>query len=102
MATSANVPARDATTTMSGTLYSGVYSIGSGQNKNFVLDVAGQSLDNGANIHMWKSHGGESQMWVITKLNNGYYNLKSGKYLDAIGSGTPKNPQCGSVGRWHL
>lgn len=100
VATSANVPARDATTTMSGTLYTGVYSIGNAQNKNFVLDVSGQSMDNGANIHMWQAHGGESQMWVITNLNNGYYtirNLKTGKYLDAIGSGTTKGT---NVDQW--
>lgn len=89
--TSAVVPARNTTTTMTGTLPSGVYSIGSAQNKNFVLDVSGQSMDNGANIHTWVSHNGESQMWAIVKQTNGYYtirNLKTGKYLDAVGSGT--------------
>ena len=89
--TAANVPAKDATTTISGSLPSGVYSIGSSVNKNFVLDVCGPSYDNGTNIHMWTVHGGENQMWVITNLNNGYYNIRSlmtGKYLDAVGSGT--------------
>ena len=99
-AVSVTVPARDATAAMTGTLPSGIYSIGSSANKNFVLDVDSQSMDNGANIHMWVAHGGESQMWVITSLNNGYYNirnLRSGKYLDAIGSGTSQGT---NVDQW--
>lgn len=98
--TYAVVPARDTKTPMTGNLPTGIYTIGNAANRNFLLDVAAQSESNGANIHTWIHHGGESQMWVITNLNNGYYNirnLKTGKYLDVLGS---KTAQGTNVDQW--
>lgn len=73
------------------TLPSGIYTMGCAANGGVMLDVDGQSMNNGANLHLWTAHGGESQKWVFTDQHNGYYtirNLKTGKYLDVSGGGT--------------
>lgn len=55
-----------------------------------VLDVEGGSLANFARIFQWTLHGGANQQWQLTKLTNGFYeikNRKSDKLLDIVGTG---------------
>ncbi len=59
------------------TLASGrTYVIRSAMNKNYVIDVAGGSRNNGTNIHLWSYHGGTNQQFVISHVRNGYYSIK--------------------------
>jgi hypothetical protein len=80
-------------TPASGTVEENTYFIASSFNKNFVLDVAGISLDDGANIQLWSTVGNsQNQMWKISDSDgDGYYTItgvNSGKALDAVGAGT--------------
>jgi hypothetical protein len=43
----------------------GYYFIRSSFDINYVLDVKHRGTDNGAKIHAWRFHGGESQKWRI-------------------------------------
>ena len=55
-----------------------------------VLDVEGISLSNFARIFQWTFNGGANQQWNLTKLANGFFEIKnraSGKLLDIVGSG---------------
>ena len=55
-----------------------------------VLDVEGGSLANFARIFQWTLHGGANQQWQLTKLTNGFFeikNRKSDKLLDIVGTG---------------
>ena len=82
------VPSILANEPISGTVEeSGTYFIANAGNRNFVLDVNGKSLDNNANVHLWRTLGyGGNQMWQFKKVGNeGYYsiiNVNSGKALD--------------------
>ena len=67
------------------TLEDGIYSIRSKQNKNYVLDVAEASKDNGANVQVWENFNSLQQMFKIQYDQNGYYkitNFNSKKVLD--------------------
>jgi len=43
----------------------GYYIIRSPFNSNYVLDVKHQSTKNGADVHVWTYHGGNSQQWRL-------------------------------------
>lgn len=63
----------------------GVYSIGLTKNKDFVLDIAGASVADEANLQIYRSNGIEAQSFYL-EYEEGYYvirNTKSGKVLDA-------------------
>ena len=63
----------------------GTYIISSAVNDKFVLDVAGESKNNKANIQVYANNGSESQKWVISHDANGYItvtNVGSKKVLD--------------------
>lgn len=52
------------------------------------LDIAGQSIENGANLGQWDYWGGSNQKWVIEEKEDGSFlivNLYSGKCLDVSG-----------------
>jgi hypothetical protein len=54
------------------------------------LDVEAGAAANFARIFQWTLHGGANQQWQLTKLANGFYeikNRKSDKLLDIVGSG---------------
>jgi alpha-amylase len=56
-----------------------------------VLDVAGKSTADGANIYQWGYGGGSNQQWKIEPLGNGYYRIvarHSGKCVDVSGVST--------------
>ena len=52
-----------------------------------MLDVAGASTADGANIQQWEDNGTDAQRWVFEPLSNGYYYIrcKGGQYMDAAG-----------------
>jgi chitinase len=50
-----------------------------------VVDVAGVSASNGADIHQWSYVGGNNQKWTAVDKGNGYWQLRavhSGKCID--------------------
>jgi len=48
------------------------------------VGVHWDSTDNGANVHQWEVNGKTSEMWIATKLNNGYKltNVNANKCLE--------------------
>ncbi len=58
-------------------------NVGSGK----CLDVAGGSLDNGANVHQWDCHNTANQRWKIQVEGDLYklINVQTGKVLDVSG-----------------
>ena len=63
----------------------GVYAIAASSDNNYVLDVAGGSLDNGANVQLYQSNDTNAQRWGIVRNEDGLYTLfsmGSGKSLD--------------------
>lgn len=66
-----------------------------------LLDVAGASSDNDANVHQWESWGSENQQWKFENAGDGYYFVKarhSGKVLDV--SGQPNPGDGANVHQW--
>lgn len=66
-----------------------------------LLDVAGVSTDNGANVHQWDASGGDNQKWKFENAGDGYYFVKakhSGKVLDV--SGQPNPGDGANVHQW--
>ena len=53
-------------------LRTGVFYIKNQQSGKY-LDIQNQSTASGANVHQWEFHGGNSQQWLVTKRENGYY-----------------------------
>jgi len=69
----------------------GVYEIAAGSDNSFVLDVAGGSVGNGANVQLYKSNNTNAQRWGIMRNADGLYsvfNMGSGKMLD-VAWGSP-------------
>ncbi len=72
-------------------LYSGVYSIACSSDLSCVMDVTGDSREQGALIHIWSSNGTWAQKYTIEAYGtDGYYtirNLGNGQYV-GIASGS--------------
>ena len=69
----------------------GTYKIISAQNENYVLDITKCSLQDCANVELWKDNAGSNQKFTIKSDGNGYYTIcavNSSKYLDAEKCGT--------------
>lgn len=67
---------------------SGTYQIRSAANESQVIDVAGGSSDNGANIQTYADNGGAAQIWDVWQRPDGTFLIKnaaSGKALDVAG-----------------
>lgn len=63
----------------------GYYQIKSAINSNYVLDVYGASLDDDANIQIYRNCGTKNQGFLIRRQSDGYYTIAaihSGKLLD--------------------
>ena len=78
---------------VTGTVGQNNYFIASALNRNYVVDVAAGSTDNGANVQLWYTLGiAKNQMWQLSDADgDGYYtiiSLHSGKALDAADGGT--------------
>lgn len=79
----------------------GVYIIVSAIDENMVLDISGQSKDDGGNVHLWARHSGNSQKFSISK-NGDYYsivNVNSGKALCIKGD---SNKSGANVHQWRI
>lgn len=69
----------------------GTYYIASYKHQNLVLDVAGASRANSANVQLYKLNKTGAQKFTLKYLGNGYYritNVNSGKVLDVSGAST--------------
>lgn len=68
----------------------GYYQIKSALDQNYVLDVYGESYEDGANIQLYYNKWATNQGFLIKKESDGYYSISaihSGKRLDVAGSG---------------
>ena len=54
----------------------GYYMIGSALNYTTVLDVAGGSSSNGANVQVYTANGTDAQRWYLTYVGDGYYTIR--------------------------
>lgn len=73
------------------TIKDGVYIISSALNNKKVLDIAGGSKANDANVQLWTESKVDQQKFKVTYLNNGYYKItsvNSSRVLDVAGAGT--------------
>lgn len=54
------------------------------KHSGLVLDVAGGSKENGANIQQWGNNGTNAQRWIFEPAENGYYYIRciGGQYMD--------------------
>ncbi|MGN1276971.1 MAG: RICIN domain-containing protein, partial [Floccifex sp.] len=76
-------------------LADGIYEIQSALNSSYVLDVTSGSLNDAANVQLYKSNCTEAQGWKVTHDAKGYVtftNVKSGKVLD-VNAGKATNSQ---------
>ena len=74
-----------------GDVADGVYTIAAYSNQNYVLDVSGASIQNGANVQLYQSNDTYAQRWGVVRGSDGWYTLfsmASGKVLDVNG-GSP-------------
>ena len=70
------------------TVPDGCYYIRMISDSNQVLDVARESLDDGANVWAWHKAGSGNQKWFVTRFSDGSYsivNALSGKALEVAG-----------------
>ena len=66
----------------------GTYLLVSSANRNLTMDLAGGSLNNGANIQLWRKNGTSHQTFTFTALGGGKYkivNTGSGKAVESAG-----------------
>ena len=69
-------------------LADGTYVIHSTARNRLVLDVAGGSTANKANVRLWTANGSDAQKWIVSHDKNGFLsivNKKSRKALDIAG-----------------
>lgn len=73
------------------TLKNGTYMIKAEADSNMVFDVAGESLDNSANIDLWENKDAANQKFTVKYIGSGLYTISakhSRKYMDAERGGT--------------
>ncbi len=66
-------------------LADGEYVVSTALKDGLVLEVAGWSKKDGANVDVWTSHGGANQKWKVSHDSKGYVtleNVNSGKDLE--------------------
>lgn len=70
-------------------LANGIYFVVSALNTSLVLDVAGASTGNGANVQVYTRNNSNAQIWRITKEGTAYQILSryTGRSLDVAGAG---------------
>lgn len=69
-------------------LADGVYTIATGKNSNYVLDVSSGSVNRGSNIQLYSYNDTPAQQFRVSHDSKGYVtftNVKSGKVLDISG-----------------
>ena len=70
------------------TISNGIYTIESKLRGSKVLDIDAASRNSGANVQIWDNCSVDQQKFIITYLDNGFYqitNVNSGKALDVSG-----------------
>lgn len=75
-------------------LTDGVYKLGAKNNADFVLNVSGNSHDDGANVWVWDRGNDQGDKWVVQAGMDGYYTLRetgSNKYLDVANGSLERN-----------
>ena len=63
----------------------GLYEIQTMADSNKVLDVTGQSTDNGANVEIWERTNGNNQKFNVSYAGDGYYTIsdvRTGKMVE--------------------
>ena len=78
----------------------GDYELRSAKEFNFVADVSGTSVDDGATVHLWESVGANNQKWAVKYVGDGYYTITSkhsNKVLNVKGAGYKG---CPDVQQW--
>lgn len=74
----------------SDSIANGTYKLVSALNSNYVMDVYGAFVSDGANVHLYEDNGTDAQKFIFTRQSDGYYtisNVNSGKMLDCAGAG---------------
>ena len=72
------------------TVSEGWYTVKCASSQNYVLDIAGGSCANSANLQIYSNNGSEAQKFYFEKMYDGYYRImtaKSGKMLDVKAQG---------------
>ena len=67
----------------------GTYTLGSAINSKYVVDIAGNSKADCANVLLWSSNGQNNQKYDIKSVGQGCYTIcsvSSGKYVDVEGA----------------
>ena len=54
----------------------GTYFIKNKQSGKYA-DIYNQYMNDGTNVHQWEFHGGASQRWIFTRIENEYYSVVS-------------------------
>ncbi len=79
------------TASTSGIIQNGTYKLVSAIDNNYVWDIKSASLEDGANLQLYKDTGNMAQHFIFTYNNNGYYTItsaRSNKVIDVSGAGT--------------
>ena len=72
------------------TISNGTYHIASYLDNSKILDVTGESKENGTNIELWQNKEGDNQNFKIIYQGNGYYKIiamHSSKAIGVVGAG---------------
>lgn len=72
-------------------LQDGTVTLGTALSTSMVLDVAGASTANGAQVRLWNSNGTKAQRWRVSHDQLGHVtftNVQSGKVLDVVAAST--------------
>ncbi len=79
------------TSNASGTIQNGTYKVVSAIDNNYVWDIKSASLEDGANLQIYKDTGNMAQRFTFTRNNEGYYTItsvRSNKVIDVSGGGS--------------
>lgn len=73
---------------LSTSVSNGTYYLYTALASNKVADIAGGSTADGANVQLYDFNASSAQIFVITKMSNGWYQIKNldGKVLDVSGA----------------
>ncbi|PWJ37984.1 RICIN domain-containing protein [Sediminitomix flava] len=71
------------------------------KNSNLYVEIASQSIDNGANVQQWSGQTGNHKKWEITQVDGEWYkivNVNSGKSLEVANRSTANG---GNIQQWN-
>ena len=73
-------------------LKNGMYLLQNRQTVRFA-DIEDQAMVSGTEIHQWEFHGGDSQKWMLSYTDEGYYTICSKNSTNAFYLGVENNSQ---------